>query len=262
MLLRRFAKHLKEQHWTAICIEFAIVVVGVFLGLQVQNWNQARAEREAAVIYHARLIEEIRRNEHNLVARRDYYREVRRHAELALAKLRESRQSKAELDGNFLVDTYHASQRWLLSVDRGVYDELIHSGVMNTVLDPDSRTRLTNYYVIFAGILTSVTDDTTYRNLIRTHLPIDMQRDIEDCSGDTVVVDETDAVSISFGGTIPDWPPAKIAVAVESLLAIPDFRSSLNFRISDLDTKLKVLQRRIDRSRALAIYFEEVGPKG
>lgn len=261
MLLRRFLKQLKEQPWTAICIEFAIVVVGVFLGLQVQNWNQERAERDAAVIYHGRLIEEIRRNEHNLVTRRDYYREVRKHAERTLAALQQHERSQAELDGKFVVDAYHASQRWLLSVDRGVYDELISSGVMNTVLDPESRTRLTNYYVIFAGILTSVTDDITYRNLVRTHLPIAIQRDIEAVSGDHVVVDDKDAVSISFSSSVPQWSEADVGAAVQSLLAVPDLQLRLNFRLSDVDTKLKVLQRRIDRSQVLAAYFEEVGPK-
>ena len=44
MLLRRFTKHFSEQNWTAIGVELIIVVIGVFMGLQVQNWNQARIE--------------------------------------------------------------------------------------------------------------------------------------------------------------------------------------------------------------------------
>lgn len=45
MILRRLAQHLREQNWTAIAIEFVLLVVGVFLGLQVSNWNDARNER-------------------------------------------------------------------------------------------------------------------------------------------------------------------------------------------------------------------------
>ena len=45
MLLRRFSQSLKEQNWTAILIEFVLLVAGVFLGIQVANWNQARADR-------------------------------------------------------------------------------------------------------------------------------------------------------------------------------------------------------------------------
>jgi len=45
MLLRRVIEHFREQEWTAIFLDFLIVVVGVFVGLQVNNWNEARRER-------------------------------------------------------------------------------------------------------------------------------------------------------------------------------------------------------------------------
>ena len=45
MLLRRITKHVKDQNWFAVGIDFFIVVVGVFMGLQVSNWNDARQER-------------------------------------------------------------------------------------------------------------------------------------------------------------------------------------------------------------------------
>lgn len=47
MILRRLSQSLKEQNWTAIWIEFILLVTGVFLGIQVSNWNQARADRAA-----------------------------------------------------------------------------------------------------------------------------------------------------------------------------------------------------------------------
>jgi hypothetical protein len=46
MILRRLALHLREQNWTAIVIEFVLLVVGVFLGIQAANWNEERAERD------------------------------------------------------------------------------------------------------------------------------------------------------------------------------------------------------------------------
>lgn len=42
MILRRFTSALKRQDWVTVAIETLIVVLGVFLGLQVNNWNQAR----------------------------------------------------------------------------------------------------------------------------------------------------------------------------------------------------------------------------
>ncbi|MEQ3648958.1 hypothetical protein [Hyphomonas sp.] len=45
MILRRLTKHVKDQNWFAVALDFLIVVVGVFIGLQVNNWNEARFER-------------------------------------------------------------------------------------------------------------------------------------------------------------------------------------------------------------------------
>jgi len=45
MILRRISENVKAQNWFAVAIEFVIVVVGVFMGLQVQDWNDLRKER-------------------------------------------------------------------------------------------------------------------------------------------------------------------------------------------------------------------------
>ena len=38
-------RHVKAQDWFAVGVDFLIVVLGVFVGLQVQDWNDARKER-------------------------------------------------------------------------------------------------------------------------------------------------------------------------------------------------------------------------
>jgi len=52
MILRRITEHVKAQNWFAVGIDFLIVVVGVFVGLQVNNWNEMRADsrREASYL--------------------------------------------------------------------------------------------------------------------------------------------------------------------------------------------------------------------
>jgi hypothetical protein len=52
MILRRVIAHFRKQEWTAIAIDFVIVVVGVFVGLQVNNWNtdQSNQKREAGIL--------------------------------------------------------------------------------------------------------------------------------------------------------------------------------------------------------------------
>lgn len=54
MILRRLTKHIEDQNWFAVGVDFLIVVVGVFIGIQVANWNDAKSERvlEQQVLIH------------------------------------------------------------------------------------------------------------------------------------------------------------------------------------------------------------------
>ena len=55
MILRRLAQQLREQNWAAIAIEFVLLVLGVFLGIQVANWNEDRQQAARQVHYLERL---------------------------------------------------------------------------------------------------------------------------------------------------------------------------------------------------------------
>lgn len=45
MILRSLMRHVRGQNWFAVFLDFLIVVVGVFIGIQVANWNEARQQR-------------------------------------------------------------------------------------------------------------------------------------------------------------------------------------------------------------------------
>jgi len=47
MILRRLTDAFRKQDWFTVAVETLIVVLGVFLGLQVNNWNADRAARSA-----------------------------------------------------------------------------------------------------------------------------------------------------------------------------------------------------------------------
>ena len=55
MILSRLIEHVKQQHWTAVFLDFLIVVAGVFVGLQAQDWNTARTDNARANVMIARL---------------------------------------------------------------------------------------------------------------------------------------------------------------------------------------------------------------
>ena len=47
MPFRQVAEHLRTQNWAAVAIDFVIVVVGVYIGLQANDWKQQKLERES-----------------------------------------------------------------------------------------------------------------------------------------------------------------------------------------------------------------------
>ena len=87
MILRRLAMSLKEQNWTAIAIEFVLLVAGVFLGTQAANWNEARnlQERKAAALM--RMHDEALANIDYLRKRLDVLPDIPTFAELGMNEL-------------------------------------------------------------------------------------------------------------------------------------------------------------------------------
>ena len=55
MILQRLSASIRKQDWFTVLIETLIVVFGVFIGLQLGNWNEARQDR----IREARYIERL-----------------------------------------------------------------------------------------------------------------------------------------------------------------------------------------------------------
>lgn len=45
MILRRLAEGIRQQDWFTFVVELLIVVVGIIIGLQVDDWNEMRKDR-------------------------------------------------------------------------------------------------------------------------------------------------------------------------------------------------------------------------
>lgn len=59
MILRRLAEGIRQQDWFTVVLEILIVVVGIFLGLQVDDWNEHRKERAQETAYLAQLQDDV-----------------------------------------------------------------------------------------------------------------------------------------------------------------------------------------------------------
>ena len=110
MAIRRFRDHVARQDWFAVAVDIAIVVIGVFIGLQANNWNEDRVERDAAADYRQQIIRDLANNETDMTYRKAYYEAARKHGLAALQRLDSASGPQGE---QFLVDAFQASQVWL-----------------------------------------------------------------------------------------------------------------------------------------------------
>lgn len=46
MLLRRVSEHVKAQNWTAVGLDFLVVIIGILIAFQITSWNENRQARE------------------------------------------------------------------------------------------------------------------------------------------------------------------------------------------------------------------------
>ena len=175
MVIRRVREHVTSHNWFAVAIDVLIVFIGVFLGIQANNWNESRLTVAGARTDRMRLIEDLRTNETDLAGRRIYYNSVRQHA---LRALEGFSSPDADLGEAFLVSAYQASQIRQRPMRRFTYDELVASGSLARVGDQKVRERLDLHYLGLETIDANIRAVPPYRDRIRREMPYTVQERI------------------------------------------------------------------------------------
>ena len=87
MLLRRFTAAIRRQDWFQVLVEILIVVAGILIALQVDNWNEERKARQQGELWRLQIIADLEQSIRDLQARRIYYGQALRFGEAALAAI-------------------------------------------------------------------------------------------------------------------------------------------------------------------------------
>lgn len=59
MILRRFTQHVQTQNWVAVGLDFIVVVLGLFIGFQLDRWYEARRDYARETVYLERLMADV-----------------------------------------------------------------------------------------------------------------------------------------------------------------------------------------------------------
>ena len=69
MILRRITKHVKDQNWFAVGLDFFIVLAGILIAFQITNWSESQSERAELARTEIALQNELSRNYFNAAER-------------------------------------------------------------------------------------------------------------------------------------------------------------------------------------------------
>lgn len=230
MILRRLTENLRAQNWTAISIEFLIVVIGVFLGTQVANWNEGRIERRETERLLVQLVPELQSQMEFFDSVRTYYATSRRYADQAFAGWKSD--SKMS-DEQFVIAAYQASQISGIGTNAENWALTFGGDQLRNISDPKIRRNMelmltSDYSPIALNAAAS-----PYREQVRRVIPIHIQDDIRRECGDRTVTGKASFVIV----ILPERcalriPPAEAASIAAALRARPELVQELNWHLA------------------------------
>ncbi|MEM1391488.1 MAG: hypothetical protein AAGG45_10445 [Pseudomonadota bacterium] len=178
MLFRRISEHVKTQNWTAVGLDFIIVVVGVFVGIQVANLNDDLRDAENRADLRMELVEDLKADmlEIELHASLSAYRFAA--AEALVGRVMDWRlpdrfpsafgasaplMRPSQVWPDDAADALFFSQRYTaFDVERRVYDTLMSTGDLDITGNRQLVMDLRAYYQNARSW--RIAEDTTFRN--------------------------------------------------------------------------------------------------
>jgi hypothetical protein len=238
MRLRRIMERARQLQWPAIATELVIVILGVFIGMQVSNWNVEREARQRGAMFTERLKADLREEAWYYQLQIEYSRDVLANAQRAVDAL-----SGRSNDSNeaLLISAYRATQYKQKARRRATYDELVSTGTLGLIESQTLRnTTLQVYNIPSLDNVAREGMQSRYREAFRMTLPNDVQRALGSNCGDRIIR----AGDYEGLGELIDYPcrtglsASEIEDAVRLLRANDGLVALLRLRIADLETRL------------------------
>lgn len=230
MIVRRFAEHMRKQQWTSVAIEFLIVVLGVFIGLQANEWGASQAAQRRGEDYVQRLIHDL---DKDLRVHRElaaYYDAVNEGAERANALLERPERDPTAL----VVNAYRATEYLYTAPTRSTWDEIVSSGDIG-LLPRAAVDDLSDYFAFDnARSVLDVLRASSYRRRVRSILSHEVQQAIR--AGCSDVRGQTERIVGFRQNCTLSLRANDIADAAEALRRDPAVGLDLRYQFSEITT--------------------------
>ncbi|WP_340693950.1 hypothetical protein [Hyphomonas sp.] len=242
MILRRMTDAFRKQDWFTVVVETLIVVLGVFLGLQVNNWNTARALDVTEREYLYQLKDEIAEATSFLEYQETYANTVVASGQRALSFL-EQDEPCTEDCASLLADFFLASNVWGTGINMSIYDEMERLGLPRA---PETHRATRQYYDYLIGWDLVNLAPPAYRETVRGYFSPDASRAMwQKChhlmGGTREVLDK---------GCTDDLEKFDAALMLEHIRTAPGLAEQLRFWIGQNNFALKQYPEALPVTRA------------
>lgn len=165
VILQRVAKSLNRQGWSTALAEILIVVVGIFIGLQVDDWNQARKDRIDEGIFMTSLHDDVLRAD-ELTRRLRQRRVVMLDQMLSAGDILFSLNDRSTLTDDECNSIVWSTAFNITAPEVPTVDELIATGRMGIIRNNELRTALISLRQSRAALDSTIIEKTGSSNFI------------------------------------------------------------------------------------------------
>jgi len=216
--------------------EILLVVIGILIALQVNNWNEARVDQERGLAYRSRIISDLETDIVELEKRKAFW-SAAAEGRIALAYAEEGRLPE-EGSWGVLRALLHASQVWRFIFNQTNYLEMRSTGDLRLIDDSQLRSDLAYYYVTVAerrgdGMYQSLPQ---YRETVRSLVPSRISQYYWQACHEQPPGEQ------SLKSCPSPMEDAEAAAALEAVIGHADLVSGLRFWVDTLE----VLDRLVD----------------
>ena len=234
VILRQLAEGIKSQNWSIVFIEVLVLVVGIFIGLQVDDWNQSRKDVVEERLYLEELLEDLEANRAELL-------ETISLSEIVIPAMTALLEQSAMDTPDWSIGELNDAFRWIhymptfIPVDRA-FANLTGSGDLKLIRNRELKNALAQYFS--ATKLVELVQNTHEMELVQTFQPY--------------VIEHMDFQAVFFQ-RVEDFPLPS-AVEENQLLEVLGTREFRNI----LTQKWTICTDLLDQHRSMQIRTGEV----
>lgn len=168
MIIRRMASAIRRQDWFQVIVEILIVVIGIFIGLQVTEWNEQRKDRQQLDIAFDRLLNETRDNLELLITTEKVDDETRVSVLRGFKMLINcnSQENEGGTESFNEILQFTKSTRNII-INQTALDNLRKNELYTSLMKPETLSAINDYYFKIARILreTNFNEELAWANI-------------------------------------------------------------------------------------------------